>query len=205
MSRFRFVDEHRDNYDVKRLCWLVAISRSGYYAWRDRPPSARQLGDDRLGAIITTIHADSRGTYGRPRICGQLRRHGETVNHKRVGRIMRQRGLAGVSGRKKWRRGRDRPVAPAPDLLQRDFAATQPDCRWVGDITEFATDEGTLYLAGILDLSLCGLVGWSMGPRRPAELVVNALAMAIARRDPSDGVIHHADRGSQPMHVNGVL
>jgi putative transposase len=197
VSRFRFVDDHRDLYEVKRLCELVEVSRSGYYAWRDRPASAREIADGELLEVIGEIHERSRGTYGRPRITGQLRRRGYCVNHKRVGRLMRQADLAGLSNRKRWRRGRDKVGAPAPDLLERDFSAQAPNQRWVADITEFATDEGRLYLAGVLDLYARRVVGWAMGPRRNAELVVDALAMAIARREPSAGVIHHADLGSQ--------
>lgn len=197
MSRFRFVDDHRDLYEVKRLCKLAEVSRSGYYAWRDRPASAREIADGDLMPVLVEIHERSRGTYGRPRITGQLRRRGYCVNHKRVGRLMRQADLAGLSNRKRWRRGRDKVGAPAPDLIERDFSAAAPNQRWVADITEFDTDEGRLYLAGVLDLFGRRIVGWAMGPRRNAELVVDALAMAIARREPPAGVIHHADLGSQ--------
>ena len=199
MSRFRFVDDHRDLYEVKRLCALAEVSTSGYYAWRNRPASARETADGELVAVITEIHQRSHGTYGRPRITGQLHRRGYCVNHKRVGRLMRQAGLAGLSNRRRWRRGQDRPGAPAPDLLERDFSAEHPNQRWVADLTEFDTDDGRLYLAGVLDLCARRVVGWAMGPRRNAELVVDALAMAIARRQPPAGVVHHADRGS-PCH-----
>jgi putative transposase len=197
VSRFRFVHDHHTEYPVKRLCELAEVSRSGYYAWRDRPASARQVTDGELVPVLVEIHRQSRGTYGRPRICGQLRRRGYCVNHKRVVRLMRQAGLAGLSNRKRWRRNRGKVGAPALDLLERDFTATAPNQRWVADITEFDTDEGRLYLAGVLDLCARRVAGWAMGPRRNAELVVDALAMAIARRQPPAGVIHHADLGSQ--------
>ena len=197
MSRFRFVDDHRDLYEVKRLCALAEVSTSGYYAWRNRPASARETADGELVAVITEIHQRSHGTYGRPRITGQLHRRGYCVNHKRVDRLMRQAGLAGLSNRRRWRRGQDRPGAPAPDLLERDFSAEHPNQRWVADLTEFDTDDGRLYLAGVLDLCARRVVGWAMGPRRNAELVVDALSMAIARRQPPAGVVHHADRVSQ--------
>lgn len=199
MSRFRFVEDHRDTYEVKRLCELAECSRSAYYDWRSRPPATRPrvIADAELLAVIGEIHIASKGTYGRPRVCGQLRRRGRCVNHKRVARLMRQAGMHGLSNRRKWRRGQDRPGAPAPDLLERDFTATAPNQRWVADITEFATDEGRLYVAGVLDLYARRCVGWAMGHRRNAELVVDALVMAIARRQPPDGVVHHADRGSQ--------
>lgn len=199
MSRFRFVEDHRDTYEVKRLCRLVEVSRSGFYAWRATPPATRPraVADRELVAVITEIHQASRGTYGRPRIAGQLRRRGFCVNHKRIARLMRQAELSGLSNRKRWRRGRDKVAAPAPDRLERDFSAGAPNQRWVADITEFATGDGRLYLAGVVDLYARRVVGWAMGPRRNAELVVDALAMAIARRQPPAGVIHHADLGAQ--------
>jgi transposase InsO family protein len=148
--------------------------------------------------VIVEIHDRSRGTYGAPRVHGQLRRRGYCVNHKRVARLMRTYGIVGVSNRRRWRRGHGRAVAaPAPDLLGRDFTATAPDQRWVADITEFVTGTGRLYLAGIMDLYSRRIVGWSIGERRPAELVVDALVMAIGRRQPDAGVVHHADHGSQ--------
>jgi putative transposase len=198
VSRFRFVEDHRGGYDVRRLCRLVEVSRSGYYAWRRRAPSPRAVADAALSQQIGEIHTASRRTYGRVRVCGQLRRRGLVVNHKRVGRLMRQSGLVGLSNRKRWRRGGPaRVLAPAPDLLERDFSATRPNERWVADISEFETSEGRLYVAGVLDLYSRRIVGWSMASRRPAELVVDALAMAIARRQPDGEVIHHADLGSQ--------
>jgi putative transposase len=197
VSRFRFVAEHRAGYPVKRLCQLVEVSRSGFYAWQDRQPSARDQANEALLSEIVEIHQASRGTYGRPRVCGQLRRRGQGVNHKRVGRLMARAGLVGVSNRRRWRRGRHRPDAPAPDLVQRQFTADAPNRRWLADICEFPTDEGPLYLAALLDLCPRRIVGWSMSERRTAELVVDALVMAIARRQPPAGVIHHADHGSQ--------
>ena len=174
MSRFRFVEDHRDVYDVKRLCRLVEGSRSGFYARQTRPRSPRAVTDEALLEQITTIHVESRRTYGAPRVHGQLRRRGVQVGCKRVARLMRANGLVGVNPRRKWRRGRP-DTAPAPDLLQRDFRAARPNQRWVADITEFATDEGKLYVAGVRDLCHRGLVGWSMDEHPDAELVVEAL------------------------------
>lgn len=197
MSRFRFVSDHRHEYSVKRLCRLCEVSRSGFYAWLKRPPSARALADRTLLVEIEQIHRDSRRTYGAPRVQGQLARRGVRVGCKRVARLMRRERLVGVNPRRKWRRGRP-DVAPAPDLLQRDFTAAKPNQRWVADITEFPTDEGTLYLAGVRDLCHRGLVGWATGPHQDAELVVDALTMALARCSPDPaGLVHHADRGSQ--------
>lgn len=195
MSRFRFVDDHQDAYPVKRLCELVEVSRSGFYAWRARPACARAVADAELVVEIRAIHDRSRGTYGAPRIEGQLRRHGRCHGRKRVARLMRANGLVGAHARRRWRRGRP-DTAPAPDLLERDFYAPGPDQRWVGDITEFATGDGKLYLAGILDLHDRSLVGWSMSERARTDLVLDALVMAITRRHPDGEIIHHSDRGS---------
>jgi transposase InsO family protein len=194
VSRFRFVEEHQDAYPVKRLCELVEVSRSGFYAWRDRPACQRDVDDAELVVEIRAIHERSRCTYGAPRVHGQLRRHGRRHGRKRVARLMRQEGLVGAHARRKWRRGR-RDTAPAPDLLERDFSAARPDQRWVADITEFATGDGVLYLAGIVDLCDHTCVGWSMHERATTDLVIDALVMAIGRRDP-DGVTHHSDHGS---------
>jgi transposase InsO family protein len=195
VSRFRFVEDHANTYPVKRLCELVEVSRSGFYAWRDRPTPLRQVTDEALVVAIREIHERSRGTYGAPRVEGQLRRGGRCHGRKRVARLMRVEGLVGAYARRRWRRGRP-DTAPAPDLLERDFSAAAPDLRWVGDITEFATGDGKLYLAGILDLYDRTLVGWSMHERATTDLVINALVMAIGRRQPDHDVVHHSDRGS---------
>ena len=197
MSRFRFVDDHADTYPVKRLCDAVDVSRSGFYAWRRRPPSPRAVADVELLAAIRTIHVDSRRTYGAPRVHGQLARHGTRVGRKRVARLMRCHGLVGAHSRRRWRRGRP-DVAPAPDRLERDFTAARPNSKWVADITEFPTGEGKLHVAGVRDLCHRGLVGWAMDGHPDAELVVDALVMALSRTVPDpDGLTHHSDRGSQ--------
>lgn len=195
MSRFRFVEDHQARYPVKRLCELVEVSRSGFYAWRDRPPSQRSNVDAELLVEVRAIHERSRGTYGAPRVEGQLRRRGRRHGRKRVARLMRQNGLVGAHARRRWRRGRP-DTAPAPDLLERDFTAAEPDQRWVGDITEFATGDGKLYLAAIVDLHDRSVVGWSMRERATTDLVIDALVMAIGRRQPDREVVHHSDRGS---------
>lgn len=195
MSR-RFVSDHADRYPVTRLCVLVGVPRSTYYEWRGRSASRRDLDDVVLGDEIVDIHQASRGTYGAPRIHGQLRHRGWRVGRKRVARLMAAHGLVGVHGRRKWRHGHPN-TAPAPDLLQGDFTAEVSDQRWVADITEFACWDGTLFLAGIKDLCDQSIVGWSMGVRQTTDLVVNALVMALGRRRPGDELVHHADRGSQ--------
>jgi len=148
--------------------------------------------------VIRIIHRDSRRTYGAPRVHGQLARRGYRVGCKRVARLMRTDGLVGAHVRKQWRRGRP-DVAPAPDRIERDFTAQRPNQRCVSDITEFPTGEGTLHVAGVRDLCHRGLVGWAMGAHPDAELVVDALVMALGRATPDgDGLVHHSDRGSQP-------
>ncbi|HET9689590.1 MAG TPA: IS3 family transposase [Acidimicrobiales bacterium] len=135
MSCFRFVADHRDAYEVKQLCKVVGVSRSGFYAWgrRQVAPCARVVADAELLERIRTIHTDSRGTYGAPRVHGQLARKNVRVGCKRVARLMRAEGLQGAHSRRKWRRGRP-DVAPAADRLNRDFTATRPNMRWVADI-----------------------------------------------------------------------
>lgn len=195
MSR-QFVSENAGQYPVNRLCVLVDVPRSTFYAWRNRFPSSRDLDDAVLADEIIEIHRASQGTYGAPRVSGQLRHRGWRVGRKRVARLMAARGLVGVHGRRKWRRGKPN-TAPAPDLLQRDFSSEMSDQRWVADITEFACWDGKLYLAGIKDLCDQSIVGWSMGVRQTTDLVVNALVMALGRRRPDGELIHHADRGAQ--------
>jgi putative transposase len=194
VSRFRFVDDHQDLYEVKRLCELTECSRSGYYAWRNRPASAREVADAELLEEIRTLHADSRGTYGAPRVHGQLRRRGHRLGCKRVARLMRANGLKGAHVRRK--RGRRANTAPGPDLVQRQFRAERPNQVWVADISEFPTGEGKLHVAGVRDLCHRGMVGWAMGPRPDADLVVDAVVMALGRCTPDpDGLVHHSDRG----------
>lgn len=203
MIGFRFVDDHQADYRVTDLCRVAGVSRSSYYAWRSRPLSARAVADGELLESIREIHLNSRGTYGAPRIRGQLRRKGHHVSRHRVARLMRADGLVGAHGRRKWRKGRHPAMVPAPDLLQRDFTAERSDLRWVADISEFGCCDGKLYLAGIRDLHDHTLVGWSMGERQTTDLVVAALVMALGRRNPTGELLHHADPRS-PIHVSGV-
>ena len=178
------------------MCRVTKVSRSGYYAWANQPPSPRCLEDAYLTDAIREIHQRSRRTYGAPRIHGQLCRLGTRVGRKRVARLKAQEDLVGVHARKRWRRGR-LDVAPAGDLLKRDFSASRPNERWVADITEFSTGEGKLFLAGVRDLCGRSLVGWSMGNRQTSELVIEAVTMAVARREPDNELIHHSDKGCQ--------
>lgn len=200
MTRFQFVDQERASYPVNLLCRLLKVSRSGYYAWRRRPASARRLADEVLGEQIRSFHRASRRTYGAPRIHADLIDAGVRVGRKRVARIMRENGLEGVH-RRGWRHGttqRDPNARPAPDLLDRDFTATAPDQKWVADVTYVPTVQGWLYLAIVLDAFSRRVVGWSMDTHRKTQLVVDAVTMAVANRGGRvAGVIHHSDQGGE--------
>jgi putative transposase len=177
----------------------LKVSRSGYYAWRDRPPSKRARANAALTERIREIHHISRRTYGYLRVHAELRALGERCNRKRVARLMRKDGLRGcMRGRRRKHTTRQDPLAvPAPDLVERDFRATAPDRLWTADITYLPTDEGFLYLAFILDVYSRKVVGWSMASHLRSELAAAALELAIRRRNPSTGLIHHSDRGAQ--------
>jgi putative transposase len=191
----RFVQDNQTVLPVKRMCELVELPRSSFYAFVNRRPSARDLADDALLESIREIYRRSRGTYGVPRVYGQLRRSGHRIARSRVARLMRANGLVGAHASKKWRRGRP-DAGGLADLLQRDFAATAPNQRWVADVTEFPTGEGKLFLAGIRDLFHRGIVGWDTSAKQDSVLVVNALTMALTRTGNPTDVIHHADKGS---------
>ena len=195
MSRFRFVSEHRYAYGVKRLCRVLEVSRSGFYAWVDRPPSVRAVRDAELAGLIVEVHHRSRRTYGAPRVHAELRRLDQRCSRKRVARLMRDAGLVGVHARRRWRRGRP-DTAPAPDLVNRRFDPPGQDRVWAADVTQFRTGEGWLYLAGVIDLYSRRVVGWAMSNRPDTDLVTDALIMAFQRRRPDRRVVHHSDRGA---------
>jgi len=183
---------------VATLCRLLGVSRSGYYAWRRRPPSARARADRGLSQRIREIHEQSRGTYGTPRIRAELRDAGVACSRKRVARLLRLAGLQGCHRRKGPPSPRRTPGAtPAPDLVRRDFAAPAPDRLWVADITYVPTWAGVLYLAVVLDAHSRRIVGWAMADHLRSELVIEALDMAVWRRRPTQSVVHHSDQGSQ--------
>lgn len=199
MIRYRFIDDHDEVWPVTVMCEVLEVSRSGFYDWRGRGPSPRAQEDFELGELIELIHDDSGGTYGSPRIHRTLRRMGVRVGKKRVERLMRQRGLEGVSGRKCSTKTtiRDPQARPAPDLVDRDFDVEAPDRLWCADLTYVPTDEGWLYCAVIVDAFSRRVVGWSMADHLRTELALDALDMALARREPSEGLIHHSDQGCQ--------
>lgn len=198
MSVFRLIDVERASYPVSALCRVLGVSRSGYYDWKDRPPSERARSDLALSSKIHEIHQRSHRTYGSPRVHAELRAMGIRCGRKRVARLMRKEGLRGcLRGRRKRTTRRDGSAVPAPDLVCRNFAAVAPDRLWVADITYVKTEEGFLYLSFVLDAYSRRLVGWAMATHLRTELVVDALRMALWRRKPTAGLIHHSDQGVQ--------
>lgn len=202
MSRFQFVEDHHGAYGVKRLCRILGVSRSGYYRWQAAASSRleRERADADLGEAIRKIHADSDGTYGRPRIAAALRNAEAPVNHKRVGRVMRKFAITGVHLRKKVRTTIPLPcAAPVADLLERDFTATAPNTRYVGDITYLPVGQGRfLYLATVIDLFSRRLAGFSIAEHMRTDLVTDALKAAAATRGGNlTGAIFHSDNGAQ--------
>lgn len=199
MTRFHFIAREKAHYRVNLLCKMLKVSRSGFYAWSSRPPSARAVADEVLTEQIRMFHKASRCTYGAPRINDDLRDAGVQVGTKRVARLMRNAGLQGVH-RRSWRHAtKQNPgAAPAPDLLGRDFTATGPNQKWVADVTYVPTVAGWLYLATVMDVFSRRIVGWSIDTHRKTQLVCDAMAMAVSNRDGQvAGVIHHSDRGGE--------
>jgi putative transposase len=195
---FRLIDAKKAQHPVSLLCSVLGVSRAGYYAWKHRPASARERRDRELIEQIGAIHDESQGTYGWPRIHAELRHRGVRVSRKRVARLMRQAGLSGMVRRRKAKTTIRLPgIATAPDLVRRDFTPAAPNRLWVADLTEFQTWQGKLYLAVVVDAFSRRCVGWALADHMRAELVVEALEMAIWQRRPNAGLVHHSDRGSQ--------
>jgi putative transposase len=178
-------------------CRLLGVSRSGYYEWKGRPESARETRDKELLKLIERVHSESRGSYGSPRVAAELRLGlGEQVNRKRVERLMRQAAIQGIYRR----RGRKNLVnaATEEDLVKRDFTADWPDALWLTDITEHPAGEGKLYCAAVMAAFSRRIIGWSIAARQDSDLVINALSMAVARRQPEKGkTVLHSDHGTQ--------
>lgn len=198
MSLFGFIDAEKARFPISLLCRMVGVSKSGYYAWKARPSSKRSREDATLTERIVEVHQRSRETYGYPRVHAELHALGVRCGRRRVARLMRKAGLRGcMRGSKKRTTCRDPRATPAPDLVNRNFSATAPDRLWTADITYLKTDEGFLHLAFVLDVYSRRIVGWSMASHLRAELVVDALEMAVWRRKPAAGLVHHSDRGTQ--------
>jgi putative transposase len=198
VSIYRFISVEKAIYPISFVCSHLGVSRSGYHAWAVRPPSARAVADADLTREIVRIHEASRATYGAPRIHAELLYGGTRCGRKRVARLMRHARIQGVYVRRRFRTTRrSRWAAPAPDLVLRSFTAPAPDRLWVADVTYVRTNEGWLYLAAIVDCFSRRVVGWSMAPYLRTELVADALEMAVSRRRPATGLVHHSDQGTQ--------
>jgi putative transposase len=185
-------------FPVSVMCNLFLVSRSGYYTWLKQPESRKRREDDVLSKVIAEIHEESKKAYGSPKIHGELRRRGIRCGRKRVARLMRKDGLRAKIIRKfKATTNSKHDLPVAPNLLNREFTQTQPNRAWAADITYIWTNEGWLYLAVVMDLCSRAIVGWAMSERMTRTLVINAFTMAVKRRNPPRGLLHHSDRGSQ--------
>ena len=196
---FSFIAAEKTNYPVAVMCRVFAVNRTGFHNWERRAPSDRALGDAWLTERIKQIHDASRGVYGAPRIHAELQiEHDIRVGRKRIARLMKAAAISGVRPQKRWRTTIRIPgVTPASDLVERQFQPEEPNVLWVADITYLRSGEGWLYLAAVQDAYSRAIVGWSMATHMRASLVVDALKMALARRRPGPGLIHHSDQGSQ--------
>ena len=196
--KFAFIDAEKARFEVRFMCRELEVSRSGYYAWRVRKPSAHARDDAQLVKDVAAAHASSRGTYGSPRVHAALKAKGRATSRKRVARIMRDEGLV-ARCRRRYRRTTDSKHAfpIACNKLNRHFTTTAPNQAWVTDITYVWTRQGWLYVAAILDLFSRKVVGWAMSEKIDRRLCLDALAMAVLARSPARGLVHHSDRGSQ--------
>jgi putative transposase len=196
--RFQFVEAHHEEYDVQIMCDVLDVSRSGYYAWRTRPASPREVADAEFTKEIERVFYDSWQTYGYESIWRVLQEEGIPCGKHRVRRLMRQAGLVVKQTKRYKHTTKANPDhMPAANILQGDFEAARPDAKWCADITYIPTQEGWLYLAVILDLFSRRIVGWAMSKRMTQQLVCTALEMALRQRQPLEPLIHHSDRGSQ--------
>lgn len=197
--KYGFILVHEGEFRVTCMCRALGVRRSGYYAWRKRGPSARELADEALVKPMREEFDHSRKTYGSPRLTVMLRRRGLSCGRHRVARIMRQEGMVACKpGRyHPQTTRREAGVEPAPNLLDQDFKASAPNEKWVSDFTFIPTAQGWLYLAVVLDLYSRRVIGWAMSPRMDTELVLAALRMALDGRRPPAGLLHHSDQGSQ--------
>ncbi len=196
--KYQFMREHRREYPVKTRCRVLEVSVSGYYAWCHRGPSERSKVDTTLSTKIEQVYQTHRQVYGSPRIHAVLTTQGIKCGRKRIARLMRQAGWNAKARHHRTNTTDSRHGSPvANNVLGRDFTADAPNTKWVADITGVWTAEGWLYLAAILDVYSRFIVGWAMSASRDATLVEDALTMAIKRRHPEAGLLHHSDRGSQ--------
>jgi putative transposase len=196
--KYQFIDRHKQEFPVVVMCRVLGVSESGFYAWRKRPVCQRKREDAHLAAHIQQIFVSRRGVYGSPRIHAELKEQGWRCSRKRIARLMQENGMSAKRKRRHPITIKSHPgYAVAPNLLQQDFTAERPNQKWTGDITYIPTAEGWLYLAVVLDLYSRLVVGWSMSAHCDELLAETALRMALARRCPQAGLLHHTDRGSQ--------
>ena len=195
--RFVFIHAERALYPVRVLCTVLEVSRSGYYAWFDRPEPVRMAEDAQLAVEIAAAHNRSRATYGSPRVHRELRAKGWRVGRKRIERLMRDRGIQ-ARRKKRFRRTTDSKHANpiAPNVLGREFEVKAANAVWVTDVTCVWTDEGWVFLAAMLDLFARRVVGWAASATNDTELALAALGNALRDRNPGPGLVHHSDRGS---------
>ena len=196
--RYAFIRDHEAQHAVRTMCRMVKVHPSGYYAWRAAPLSARAKEDQRLTGLIKQFWLESGGVYGYRKITDDLREIGEPCGKHRVYRLMSAEKLRSQTGyRRRPGHRYGRPSVVAPNHVQQQFDIAEPNKVWVTDITYIRTYEGWLYLAVVLDLFSRQVIGWSMQPRMDRELALNALLMAVWRRQPGNEVIVHSDQGSQ--------
>jgi transposase InsO family protein len=196
--RFDFIREHQETFEVGAMCGMLKVSRSGFYSWSSRPESPRSRETRRLTGLIRTIHQESRATYGSPRVHAELLSRGVPCGENRVARIMRDNEIRSKRKRR-FRKTTDskHKLPVAPNLLEQNFNASRPNEVWLADITYIPTAQGWLYLATVEDLYSRLEVGYAMSNSLETPLVIDALQMALNRRHPPAGLIHHSDRGSQ--------
>lgn len=197
--RYKFIREHREEYSIKRMCQVLSVTRSGYYAWKPEKAGPRELENQILVEQIQAEYEMSRKTYGSPRIQAGLQRRGFACGRHRVARLMRREGIR-PRRRQAWRpmtTQRQPGVVPAPNHLNQEFSANAANQKWVSDFTYIDTAEGWLYLAVVLDLFSRKVVGWAMAPQMDTVLVDAALDMALQGRQPTTTLLHHSDQGSQ--------
>jgi transposase InsO family protein len=197
--KYTFIAAHETHFQIKRMCKVLEVQRSGYYAWRRRSPSSREQANQALLGLIESEHQASRKTYGSPRIHVALHRKGVVCGHNRVARLMHVHGIT-PKARRRYHpvtTQRQPGVVPAPNRLNQDFSAAAPNQKWVSDFTFIETGEGWLYLAVVLDLFSRKVIGWAMSQTMDTALVETALRMALLGRRPPAGMLHHSDQGSQ--------
>ena len=196
--RFQFVADHQHEFSVQRMCEVLTVSTSGFYAWQRRRQSARKMANEKLLSQIKKIYAESRQTYGSPRVHKWLVENGVSCGIHRVARLMKRDGIRAKGKRRyKCTTNSTHTYPVVPNLLNREFKSNIPNQKWIGDITYIPTGGGWLYLAAVMDLYSRRIVGWAMDTRMKQDLTLSALNMALAQRRPNAGLLHHTDRGSQ--------